>query len=364
MEVILPDGRCIHTGFGRFDGAKAGAIYRHGVGPALDGIFLQSNLGIVTKITLWLSPRPSYFATFTFTFDDDTALPSVVEALRNLKMALPRTSLSLANDYKMMASTQQYPWADAGGRTPLPAALLEAFRARVGVGPWAGSGAIYAASREQGHAERRLVEKALRGRARRLIFLDDRVDRLLRLVPSRLMRLGGIDLGPHLDLMFRKSPLLGFPTEVSIRSTYWRKTAPPSPRLHPDLDRCGVLWCTPAVPFTGEDVRAAVDVVRDTCLERGFEPNVALLFMSERFVSFCAAILFDRDAEGEDERALACHDAILEALIGKGYLPFRLGIQSMQFVPPPSDDSASVFASLKRALDPNDILAPGRYDFR
>src|SRR4030095_17003422 len=50
FEVVLPTGECVQTGFGRFAEAKAGALGRWGLGPSLDGLFSQSNLGLVTSL--------------------------------------------------------------------------------------------------------------------------------------------------------------------------------------------------------------------------------------------------------------------------------------------------------------------------
>jgi len=72
----------------------------------------------------------------------------------------------------------------------------------------------------------------------------------------------------------------------------------------------------------------------------------------------------DRDLPGEDERAMACHDELLSELIAAGYPPYRLGVQSIHSLPAPTDDSIALIERLKLALDPNDILAPGRYDAR
>ncbi len=47
LEVVLPNGEVIETGFARFPSAKAAPLHRSGLGPVLDGIFSQSNLGIV-----------------------------------------------------------------------------------------------------------------------------------------------------------------------------------------------------------------------------------------------------------------------------------------------------------------------------
>ena len=46
LEVVLPTGDVVETGFARFPSAQAAPVYRWGVGPALDGLFSQSNYGI------------------------------------------------------------------------------------------------------------------------------------------------------------------------------------------------------------------------------------------------------------------------------------------------------------------------------
>ncbi|MDZ7870110.1 MAG: FAD-dependent oxidoreductase [Rheinheimera sp.] len=64
MEVLLADGKVIKTGFSRFTGAKAAGMYKWGLGPALDQLFLQSNLGIVLSMTYWLMAKPKKFVAF------------------------------------------------------------------------------------------------------------------------------------------------------------------------------------------------------------------------------------------------------------------------------------------------------------
>jgi (+)-pinoresinol hydroxylase len=61
MEVVLANGELVRTGMGALPGSKTWAQYRHGMGPVLDGIFSQSNFGVVTKIGMWLMPAPEAF---------------------------------------------------------------------------------------------------------------------------------------------------------------------------------------------------------------------------------------------------------------------------------------------------------------
>src|ERR1039458_5899909 len=78
LEVVLPTGKVVETGFARFPGAHAAPAYRWGVGPALDGLFSQSNFGIVTRMTLWLMPAPEYFQAYYFLCEDHESVSALV----------------------------------------------------------------------------------------------------------------------------------------------------------------------------------------------------------------------------------------------------------------------------------------------
>jgi 4-cresol dehydrogenase (hydroxylating) len=74
-------------------------------------------------------------------------------------------------------------------------------------------------------------------------------------------------------------------------------------------------------------------------------------------------ISFDRDVADEERRARDCHDEMLRRLMAAGYPPIRLGIQSMQAGLPSDPGYAAVIRRLKSLFDPNDVIAPGHYDF-
>ncbi len=65
MEVVTPEGEIIRTGNGALPGSDSWQEYRYGVGPSVDGLFAQSNFGIVTKMGFWLMPLPETFLTGT-----------------------------------------------------------------------------------------------------------------------------------------------------------------------------------------------------------------------------------------------------------------------------------------------------------
>ena len=55
MEVVLADGEVVRTGMGALPGSTTWQLFKHNFGPYLDGLFTQSNFGVVTKLGKWLS---------------------------------------------------------------------------------------------------------------------------------------------------------------------------------------------------------------------------------------------------------------------------------------------------------------------
>jgi 4-cresol dehydrogenase (hydroxylating) len=86
MEVILPDGELLRTGMGAMPGNPAWHTYKRGVGPILDPLFIQSNLGIVVRMGVWLMPQPEAYAPLILTVAHDHDLPAAIDALRELRL--------------------------------------------------------------------------------------------------------------------------------------------------------------------------------------------------------------------------------------------------------------------------------------
>lgn len=61
MEVVLASGDLVRTGMGALPTAKTWQQYKTGFGPIVDGLFSQSNMGVVTKMGFWLMPEPDAY---------------------------------------------------------------------------------------------------------------------------------------------------------------------------------------------------------------------------------------------------------------------------------------------------------------
>ena len=61
MEVVLANGEVMRTGMGAMPGNRSWHVYKRGLGPTPDQLFMQSNFGVVTKMGVWLMPYPEVY---------------------------------------------------------------------------------------------------------------------------------------------------------------------------------------------------------------------------------------------------------------------------------------------------------------
>jgi (+)-pinoresinol hydroxylase len=84
MEVVLANGDLLRTGMGALPNAKTWQQYKYGFGPYVDGIFSQSNFGVVTKMGFWLYPQPEAFLSGSVMVSRHDDLHPLVEVFANL----------------------------------------------------------------------------------------------------------------------------------------------------------------------------------------------------------------------------------------------------------------------------------------
>lgn len=369
MEVVLPTGELVRTGLDRFEGAHGAHVYRYGVGPFLDGLFTQGNLGIVTRMTFWLAPRPRHVADFFFSAGGEASMGGALDAARPLmlgRLVGPGT-FGLWSKHRLVADLCELDWSERDAERALTSNEADRLLERTlvgrlfGVHEWYGFGRLQASSAAELAVARARVRRALGGSVDRLQFRAPTL--ILRLLELRrsARRLGSARRALAGFRRLRPDEPRG---EAAARLHLWRKRVRSAREVDPDRDGCGFLWLTPVVPIEGGRAEEAAAAAAEILARHGFDPILEIVPLSERSVELLAAIVWDRDLPGADARAVACHDELLRRCCELGYLPYRLNHLSMGKLPPATDDYGALMQRLKTALDPNDVLAPGRYDAR
>jgi 4-cresol dehydrogenase (hydroxylating) flavoprotein subunit len=367
MDVVLADGSVLETGGGPAGNNTVRHTYKWGVGPYLDGLFVQSNLGVVVKAGIWLMPAPEEFDFAAFEYTAATErLGAFIDDLRELVMARAiRSHPHLANDFAMMCILAQYPHEMLDGRKHLSEGASAQWRKAHGVSRWTFGCGLYG-SREEVRYQKRMIRNVL-GRYGRVQFIgaairDDAYGRLVRRVAPLVNRLLG--KSPEFtDVMVPAINLFrGIPTDEFVRQAYVRsRKKKPDTDIDPARDGCGLVWIGPVVPFTSEHVLKALALTRRIFDKHEFDFFVEVIVESARSVIMLVGVFYERHERAEAERARAWYEEALAAYVEHGYPPYRATTMSMAGALDANLAARAFLASVKRAVDPANLIAPGRY---
>ncbi|MEI6335669.1 MAG: FAD-binding oxidoreductase [Methylococcaceae bacterium] len=370
LEVILPDSTIIHTGGSSPNHPlKTWHLHKWGIGPYLEGIFTQSNFGIVTKAGIWLMPKPQAFQSYVFELRREDKFAEVIDAFRKLALqGIVNTKLHMINDFVSLTVLTQKNKEIIKGKDYLTDDDLKSLRNKYKVAPWSGGGGLYG-TKDELRVQRKIMHKEL-GKYGRLMFLNDTMlwglsklvllSKKCRFLETMIRLFGNTSIDMLESAPYVHGILQGIPTEYFVNHAYYKHPLPrPTRDVHPARDNCGLIWFAPILPMSGQRVTAFLDLCKTKYQEYGFDFYVAMLMLNPRSVVPLMSIIFDR--ETELEKAGELYDALLELMYKNNYQQYRAGVQSWEHLFDHAPEYASLNEKIKKALDPENILAPGKY---
>ena len=328
-EVVLGDGRILRTADGSSPGARTWHLAKYGYGPFLDGLFLQSNFGIVTRLGVWLMPRPPVIRTFFFVFPDDEDFGAIIELARPLKLnnVVP-TLIKVTSDLYGIGTVARYPFERTGGKTPLPDAVRRELQRQYGLGAWIVSGAFYGATEGavQPLIERVKAHFGQAGKARYISHEEGAANPVLRI---------------HV------ATFSGEPTRDELGLLDWRPGR-------------GATWFLPTTPMVGAVANQHQALSRRILAEHGFE-YITEYVCAARASRALHIITFNREDPDESKRAAACYRELLRRYAEAGYPISRAPVDFQEEAMARLEGLPRVCSDIKRSLDPNGVIAPGKY---
>lgn len=361
LRAILADGSTYYSGLDAVGGTSIDKLFKWTVGPYFDGIFTQSNLGVVTEITISLARKPEHAVAYFF-WVPQKKFGKAVFAIRTIieRVGALGSSINLMNNHRVLSMNIPYPWKDVGETGYITPELAHKLARRQMFPDWMGIGCMYGTRRIVGAAKRD-ISSILRSNAGFVLFLSARQLNFLASLASLMPfipRIGAL-VG---KLQGTFDVFLGKPSRIAIPLAHWKTgDAPNAQNIEAYRDSAGLLWYSPLIPMRPKEVLAYTEMVKTVCIKYRIDPLITLTSLSEKCFDSTVPILFRRNNPEEQERAHACYKELLTEGIKHGWYPYRLGMTSMRELIDPSEHYNAFALKIKNALDPKGIIAPGRY---
>lgn len=327
MEVVLADGEILRTGMGSTKNPSAWQAFKWGYGPYLDGLFTQSNFGIVTKMGMWLMPAPPVYKPFVIRHKKMEDVARIVEAMRPLRIAniVPNVVLMMGGAYQLaMFKRRGEVWDGAGPITD--EAVAKAAKAN-DLGMWNTYIALYGT--EGMIAESEKIIRAAFGAIDGEVLTEAEVGDNPWFHHHATLMQGGLNLD-----------------EIGLAR--WRGNGG------------GLAWFAPVAPAKGSETQGQVELAKQILGKYGFDYTAAFAIGS-RELHHIIALLYDKSDPAEEKRADDCYRELVTGFGEKGWASYRTGVHAMDLVAEQFGSVNRAFnAKLKQALDPNHIIAPGK----
>ena len=213
-----------------------------------------------------------------------------------------------------------------------------------------------------------MFSKSHKGVKGRLSFISERkLDFIYanrKLLSPILSLVSDIDIDSLYETLKRTFSIMGGkPSTASMRSPYFRSDKEFNEQdPNPAKDNCGLYWISPILPFRKEDVMKSFALGEKICKKYGFDFCPTYSMASGRCIDNTIPLIYNKDDKEETKRAAKCNEELILEHKKLGYVIYRSGISSMKYIVDKDDSFWKLKKKIKKALDPNSIIAPGRYE--
>ena len=351
MEVVLPNGELLRTGMGALPNSQSWQEFKYGVGPWIDGIFSQSNFGVVTKMGFWVMPEPDAFfsgTVFVYRREDLSPLVAMMNYVENTGASngMPFIASPLYGGSTLTPRDPRVVEFVSKSAEDVSDEQLQAFAREHNVPYWSVQLKFYGAA-DALRANWEYCKKKFAEKIPGATFEDGTLWKL--------------PLKPE-DIEHVHKPELGIPSlEMFMRGA--------RSKTHPEPD-WGHIWFAPIIPRTGEAIfeanRVIPKILSDYNLTDSYRRvkfSMPTTYWNRSFIIlFGFAVTRDR---AKDQKTLDGLKMLITECAKRGWGEYRAApaLQETVMNAYSFNDHALLrfHETLKDAIDPNGILSAGRY---
>lgn len=328
MEVVLANGDVYRTGMGGVQGDNSWQVFKWGYGPTLDGMFTQANYGICTKMGFWLMPKPPVIKPFEIRFDEDSDIGEIVEFMRPLRISQVIPNAVVIAGILWEAATAGVRRSDYTKEPGVTSdAILKQIQKDKDLGAWNVYACLYG-TQEQVDVNWNIITGALKQLGKGRIITAE-------------------EAGDTQPFQYRAKLMSGIPNLQEFGLYNW-------------IGGGGSMWFAPVSQARGSECDKQKKLATQILAKYGFD-YVGEFIVGWRDMHHVIDVLYDRTNADERARADACFNELLDEFEKEGYAVYRVNTEFQDRVAQSYGPvKRRLEHTLKRALDPNNILAPGK----
>ena len=348
--------------------------FKWGLGPYLEGLFTQSNLGIVSQMTIRLAKIKPDFTSFFIQMQDDALLEKAVPLIRDVLQSYEGIvgAINLMDQRRLLSMFAKNP-NGSDAHQVMHSNDINELATDLRAPSWTIVGSIYGTTRvvnavkkEINNIFKQLPCKRIYSNSPTIVLANKVIDILPPWLIEKIPTLTKV--AEQLDSFNKgKEIMLGKPNKVALKLAYWRHKDADSfdkETLSPGQDGCGLLWYAPLITMKAKKMREFVEFIRETCPKFNIEPFITFTNLKHDCVDSTIPIVFDLSNPKAVNDAHNCLKMLVEEGLKKGFVPYRLNVDQQQWLLNKDSDFWQTVNQLKSSLDPNNILSQGRYNPR
>ncbi|KAF5621600.1 4-cresol dehydrogenase flavoprotein subunit [Fusarium sp. NRRL 25303] len=340
LEVLLASGEILRTGQWAVPNSPSAHACPNSFGPQIDGLFLQSNLGIVTKMAVALDVAPPSFMDVKVHCPEVGDIAPLIDTLQQLNREGITQSHHMITNINHFASHDAPKHQQQSVPGPLTPESIAALKKKYNTGYWRCSVSFY--------GPRQMV-------LARWIRLQEVV---AQRVPNAWVEntlFEGKD-GKPVDNIQIGTLAAGIPSMGAVKLAEYNLPA--------DGTGAGAhIDTTLILPCEGDTVLKWFRKARAIMEEQGVDPFIGCHVFS-KYILFVQEYVFDKSNKNAREGGRRVVKALLAEAKLNGFANYRSHVQHMDAVQNLYSYNGHIYRrfveTLKAAVDPNGILSPGK----
>nr|1W1L_A Chain A, VANILLYL-ALCOHOL OXIDASE [Penicillium simplicissimum]1W1L_B Chain B, VANILLYL-ALCOHOL OXIDASE [Penicillium simplicissimum] len=346
MEVVLANGELLRTGMGALPDpkrpetmglkpedqpwSKIAHLFPYGFGPYIDGLFSQSNMGIVTKIGIWLMPNPRGYQSYLITLPKDGDLKQAVDIIRPLRLGMALQNVPTIRHILLDAAVLGDKRSYSSRTEPLSDEELDKIAKQLNLGRWNFYGALYGPEP-----------------IRRVLW--ETIKDAFSAIPGVKFYFPE-DTPENSVLRVRDKTMQGIPTYDELKWIDW-------------LPNGAHLFFSPIAKVSGEDAMMQYAVTKKRCQEAGLD-YIGTFTVGMREMHHIVCIVFNKKDLIQKRKVQWLMRTLIDDCAANGWGEYRTHLAFMDQIMETYNWNNSSFLRfnevLKNAVDPNGIIAPGK----